>query len=940
MTETPKVIPNRRLRNARLQSNWSQEELAEKVGTTALNIGRWERGVNQPGHFFRRKLCEVFAMAAQDLGLSVSNESAETPQAPSTIAVPASTVPSPVHVWNVPYRRNLFFTGREDILTQLRAALTTDTGLVALSQPQAISGLGGIGKTQTAVEYAYRFRDFYDHIFWVRAESADLLISDFLTLASLLYLPERNEQDQHVVVNAVKCWLDTHENWLLVLDNADQLDILEEFLPSSSKGHVILTTRAYATGTLAERIDIEKMSLDDGTLFLLRRTKRLKSVTTLDTVPLTLRQQAQAIVQALDGLPLALDQAGAYIEETACSFADYLTLYQTQRTHLLHARGRDTSGHPKPVATTWSLAFKQVEQVNRAAAELLKLCAFLHPDEIPEQMLIEGATELGPVLQLVAEDQMALNEAIRELLKYSLVKRDADGKALSIHRLVQFVIHDGIQGSEEKLWIERTVSCLDKLLPSVDVVNWRLYQEYLPHALFCIDMLLDRDYASLPSARLFLKVGIYFTVREQYRDAQNILQQSLTLQKRILPPDIPMLADTMSALAGVYYEQGMYAQAEMTYKDALAAYEQSFGAEHPHVASIFNSLGLVYWQMTRYVEGEEAFKRSLKIYQQRQDGLQTALADNLNNLALIYLYQGKYAEAAPLFEQAAILWHKHEGPLHPSTLICQSNIGVTYLRLAKYAQAEGIFTELLTHYTEMERDGYPRRFDTGNALYNLGQVYYETGKYEAAEYFYQKAVESWKTLFDPDHPRITAILNSSGRLYVQQARYDEAQTLFEHVLVIRGSVTQSADLETAIALHGLASIARVRKNYAEATQLCHRALEMREQIAGSESLAVASTLNLQGQLASDQGYYEESEAYYRRALSIREAKLSAWHPSIALTLYDLAQLYTKQMRYEEAKVLYQRCLSIQQQVFDQEHPDYVMVREAYASLLQEMKQGE
>jgi tetratricopeptide (TPR) repeat protein len=352
-----------------------------------------------------------------------------------------------VHIWNVPYRRNLFFTGREDILAQLRTALTTDTAPVALSQPQAISGLGGIGKTQTAVEYAYRFRDFYENAFWVHAESADLLISDFLTLASLLNLPERNEQDQQVVV------------------------------------------------------------------------------------------------------------------------------------------------------------------------------------------------------------------------------------------------------------------------------NWRLYQEYLSHALFCIDILQNKDYVSRAIARLFLKVGIYFTVREQYLDAQRMLLQALELQKRLLPADIPMLADTMSALAGAYYEQGMYTQAEMLYKDALAEREQFFGAEHPQVASIFNSLGLVYWQMTRYEEAEEMFKRSLRINQQ-QGVSQTDLADNLNNLALIYLYQGKYAEAAPLFEQAAMLWHRHEGPLHPSTLICQGNIAVTYLRLAKYAQAERIFTDLLAHYAQMERDAYPRHFDAGNALYN------------------------------------------------------------------------------------------------------------------------------------------------------------------------------------------------------------------------------
>src|SRR6266566_4042478 len=177
---------------------------------------------------------------------------------------------SPERAWNIPYTRNLLFTGRDKLLQQLHAHFTSNEAVV-LTQPQAISGLGGVGKTQTAVEYAYRHCNEYRYVLWVHAATRDTIITSFLELANLLKLLERQEQDQNVMLAAVKNWFASHDRWLLIFDDADELSLVEEFLPTGGKGHLLLTTRAHTLGTLAYGIEVEQMTSQEGMLLLLRR---------------------------------------------------------------------------------------------------------------------------------------------------------------------------------------------------------------------------------------------------------------------------------------------------------------------------------------------------------------------------------------------------------------------------------------------------------------------------------------------------------------------------------------------------------------------------------------------------------------------------------------------------------------------------------------------
>jgi len=164
-------------------------------------------------------------------------------------------------------------------------------------------------------------------------------------------------------------------------------------------------------------------------------------------------------------------------------------LYQTRRKELLQRRGGLPTDHPEPVSTTWSLSFQQVEQANPAAADLLRLCAWLAPDAIPEEIITQGAAEpgpeLGPVLTPAASDPFKLNEAIEVLQKFSLLRRDPETKVLSMHRLVQAVLQDGMDNALQRTWAERVVRVVSRVFPRVDFATWRQCQRYLPQALVC-----------------------------------------------------------------------------------------------------------------------------------------------------------------------------------------------------------------------------------------------------------------------------------------------------------------------------------------------------------------------------------------------------------------------------------------------------------------------
>jgi tetratricopeptide (TPR) repeat protein/transcriptional regulator with XRE-family HTH domain len=895
MPEMTGKRPNLSLREERLRHRWSQQEVADRIGTTPNSVSRWELGVTFPGPYFRGKLCDLFDKSAPQLGLdshAVEDGKGPAPQSERHVSAAHHVLfPS---VWNVPSRRNPFFTGREDVLTRLHETLYSGK-VAALTQVQAITGLGGIGKTQTAIEYAYRSFQDYQTVLWVRADTRETLLLGFATLADVLHLSEKVERHPHRVVEAVKHWLQEHTDWLLILDNSEDLTMVSEVLPSIHSGHILVTTRSQVTGTLAHRIVLDSMEPEEGALFLLRRSKLIAPDALLESASTTQYASARALVEVLGGLPLALDQAGAYIEETAGDVSGYLDRYRRQRAVLLNFRGTGLTDHPESVSITLALSIEQVEQTNPAAADLLRLCAFFHPDAIPEELISDAASELGPVLQPVAADPCAWDAAIGDLRRFSLLRRHAEAKTLTIHRLVQAVLRDRMDERTGRQWAERVVRAVNRVYPDMDdltFVSWQRSWRYLPQADACATLIEHLQMTFPDAVQLLKKAGDWLLDLQRYEQAAMVLRQALTLRERVL------------------------------------------GEEHPEVAKLYNDLALTYLLWGKFEAAAPLCQRALSIRTRSLGPLHPDVAESYNDLASIYTTQGKYAEAEPLYLQALSICEQVPGPVQNYVAICLTNLGALYRKQGKYTQAEHLLQQGLTNWKEVLAPTHP---NVAVGLDALAELYREQGRYGEAETLCQQALTVREQALGPDHPRTLQSLALLAKLSHLQGCYVQAESFYQRALALCEQHAGPEHPRLADTLTILADLSERRGEYGRAEHLCQRVLAIFEQSFGAEHFFMVEALNILGRLYEDQGDDEQAESVLRRALAIAERKAGTEHPEMAHSLALLASLSLKQGRPLQAGLLYRRALAIWEKTLGSDHPEVAPCLERFKGLLQKSK---
>lgn len=726
MKKAKNAIPNELLAFEREQRQWTQEEVAERIELPdAKTLGRWERGITSPSSFYRQKLVTLFGKSARELGF-----------------VPGHEIP----FWSVPYARNGFFSGREATLAAIQRILL-HTRETEAALPLALTGLGGVGKTQSALEYAYRQRRDYHTVAWIRAQSRDDLLSDLVALARLLNLPQQKEQDHAVILAAVKGWLAALTRWLLIFDNLEDLGLLDEFLPSPFRGHILLTTRVQATGTRAQALAIETMTPDEGTSLLLRRAKLIAPHGEALDTSTEEYQRAREISEMMGGLPLALDQAGAYIEETACGLEEYLARYRQQKEVFLQRRG--SLDEHEPVATTWSLSFEKVARTNAGASALLNFLAFLAPDAVPIEILARGGAALEEPLATVAAQPSLLDEAIRDLRRYSLIQRSPATNSLSLHRLVQVSLLHMMTREEQRRRAVSTVHALSAVFPSGEFETWQQCERLLPQALMAVELARQWNIVSLEAARLTRRVANYVRNRSRVTQAAALFQQALALLEDAPGATLEEVAACLVEMGTLYLNFIAFDEAIALFQRALALYKQGVGDMHPGMAECLSGLGECYLHLENYALAEDYFRRALTIRQRVFGPQHQLVAESLSNLAMVLVRgQGKYTEAELLFQLNLDILKKQLGPDRPEVGVGLLNLAGVYRDQGKFAQAEPLFLQTIALWQRTQGSEEP---DVAYALKQLAKLYAMQGNGEQAEAAYLQALAIYEKSLGPEH---------------------------------------------------------------------------------------------------------------------------------------------------------------------------------------------
>ncbi len=714
-------------------------------------------------------------------------------------------------IFMVPYHRNPYFTGREDVLDALHQTLRRD-GLAALSQtepsaaPQgtrtAISGLGGIGKTQTAVEYAYRHAGEYRAVFFVRADTEAELFDGYTRIARALDLPEATAGDQEVVVASVRRWLETEDGWLLAFDNADRPKIVKPFLPPRHRGHVLVTSRAQAFHAVGIRhpFHLESLPPDEALAFLLARAERKEAGAE--------EQRAAAELAAeLAYLPLALEQAGAYVLEKQLRFASYLTAYREQGLELLDRSRPMVEGHPEAVTTTWAMNMRKVGEESPASADLLRACALLAPDDVPEEFLTEGAAELGSAIAVVPleDDPLAVGALLAPLVRYSLVRRDLVGRTWSVHRLVQEVVKASLGEEERRRWVERVVRALDKAFPWPEFSTWPACGQLLPHVLALVGLTEVRMPEIEETGHLLNSAANYLRNRARYAEAEPLYERSLIILEKTLGDEHPTVAAALNNLATLYSDQRRLAEAELLYERSFKILEKALGDEHPDVANALNNLAILYRDQGRVAEAEPLYERSLKIREKALGKEHPAVAASLNNLAILYRDQGRVAEAEPLYERSLKIREKALGKEHPIVASSLNNLAILYRDQGRLTEAEPLYERSLKIFEKALGDQHP---DIATTLHNLASLYADQGRAGEAEPLFERSLAIQEKAFGPEHPSVATSLDNLAKLYVDQGRYREAERIYQRSLVILENTSGKSHPRVIRILKNLAEISR------------------------------------------------------------------------------------------------------------------------------------
>ncbi|SPJ80264.1 uncharacterized protein FTOL_08656 [Fusarium torulosum] len=879
----------------------------------------------------------------------------------------------------VPLQRTSRFVGRQDVFRRLHSRMNSNSNsLVVLS----LYGMGGIGKTQVAIQFAHQVmeQDTGISVFWVNGASLSAVQESYYQIAVACNILSRERMDS-LFMSRVKRWLESESagRWLMIVDNVDDADMFLKtenntyppplsHIPKCTHGTILYTTRhlefAKQVSSSKDIIQITKFTeLEATTLLSEMIPSATKSGSPYDLARLS---------DTLGHHPLAISQAAAFMNSYDLSVSEYLTYLKDQQTagRILKFETTDLTRDKgwESLYSTWKISFDRIQGRNPLAANVLALMSFFHPDTIPVSLLAQEFT-----------DKLSLSEAISLLRDMSLISPHNEGRAYAIHRLIQICTENWLesQGSRQH-FLSMSLHLLARLFPEDQYDNWEAASVLLPHAIKVLSLKRVSDKSSLARAELLEKVSQYelklgrlqdteqfareaFQIRSnlhgstatdtvrcqahvarvlwalgKYHAARELAFEAFTVSQTIDPrsPDtlasMDIFANVLDSL-GKYEEaeemhrqilklrkNGKYEDAEHIHRQTLELREKELGKDHPDTLTSINNLANVLDNQGEYEEAEQMHRQTLRLREKVLSKDHPDILASMNNLANVLYHQGKYEDAEQIHRQTLELRVKMLGNDHPDTLASMNNLAHMLDNQGKYEEAEQMHRQTLQLKEKVLGKDHP---DKLISIDNLANVLDNQGKYEEAEQMHRQTLELRVKMLGKDHPDTLASMNNLAHVLDNQGKYEDAEQIHRQTLELRAKMLGKDHPDTLASMNNLANMLYHQGKYEEAEQMHRQTLGLREKMLGKDHPDTLTSMNNLANVLDNQGEYEEAEQMHRQTLRLREKVLSKDHPDILASMNNLANVLYHQGKYEDAEQIHRQTLELRAKMLGKDHPD-------------------
>ncbi|KAL2886104.1 putative acyl transferase acyl hydrolase lysophospholipase [Ceratocystis lukuohia] len=680
-----------------------------------------------------------------------------------------------VPVYHIPFHENLKFVGRQDILSQLDDKLFTRTGF----QQVALVGLGGMGKTQVALKFAYTVKNKYaDYsVFWLTAATIDGFRNSCKELAAALGIDASDREDPRILV---KNYLDANVcgKWLLVLDNVDDASLFNAlakenrigtFLPQSDQGRIMFTTRSKSVSWLAVKTDsleLEEMSSEELTTILMRSMEVHNNQSHI--------HDEHSINELLDELchrPLAVAQAADYMAINQIPVAEYLELLRDsneEKVELLthhHPDNVHLEDSQGAVATTWFITFRHIQKTSSDAVDLLRFIAKVEAKAIPQTMFP------------VSEKKKSMVDAIGVLLAFGFIRRQMTNGLFDMHSLVHWTTQlwsEGLEDDEEHTL--NVVGHIASIFPSDEWENRFLWRQYLPHAL-CV---VKHEEASGESmTELEFKIGLCLRRDGNIRDAVRMLDHVVKRKEKTLAADHPSYLMCQHALAKAYLDDGQTEKAVSTLEHLVKTDEKALAADHPSRLTFQYALASAY---LRDGQTEKAVSMLEHVVKTEEKALAADHPDRLKSqqvLATAYLDDGQTKKAVSMLEHVVKTQEKALAADHPSRLASQHGLARAYLDDGQTEKAVSVFEHVVKTKEKALAADHPSRLASQHVL---ARAYLDDGQTEKAVPMLEHVVKTEEKALAADHPDRLVSQIALARAYYTNNQPQTAIELLQRVV--------------------------------------------------------------------------------------------------------------------------------------------------------------